>query len=51
MVVGDAIKNGDVLQFNIKVYKVKYEPRREKTGLGVSDLVRHKSACTVSEAG
>ena len=27
------------------------EPRREKTGLRVSDQVRHKPSCTVTEAG
>ena len=28
-----------------------YEPRCEKTGLGVSDEVRHKPGCTVTEDG
>ena len=33
-------------------YSIKWnEPRREKTGLRVSDQVQHKPGCTVSEAG
>ena len=32
-----------------KIIQRVYELRREKTGLGGSDKVRHKPACTVSE--
>ena len=31
--------------------KISYEPCCEKTGLQVSDQVRHKTGCTVTEVG
>ena len=34
-----------------KVHQRENEPRREKTNVLVSDLVRHKLGCTATEAG
>ena len=31
--------------------QTEYEPRREKTNILVSDLVRHKPGCTATEDG
>ena len=41
----------NVAKITVDHGKVLTEPRCEKTDLGVSDLVRHKPACTVSEDG
>ena len=44
--VGAAIKS-----FDNALGKSRYEPRCEKTGLQVSDQVRHKPGCTTTEDG
>ena len=45
------IHPGDVVTFLATTDELKYEPRREKTNILVSDQVPHKPGCTATQDG